>query len=478
MNLTNIPPSQSLEEFEGRLAQFVDPVALPSVAYGISRGSSDLVAGAFGLADKEAGLLASPLIPYSLASISKPLTATGITLLASRGLIDLDVPIDEYLGGPRLTSRMGNAAEATVRQVANHSSGLPLHCQFFYADEPLPRPPFAETVSRYAKTFSKPGAKYRYSNLGYGLLDRVIEVVSGRAYAEFMREEVFLPLGMTTASIDAPFDRPYAKSYGEDGMAYPRYTFDHPGGSAAYASVADLLAFGRFQLGLGPALFDEKWREEMRRPTAKTGRSLKHGGYGLGWSVTTNRFGLGFFDHTGYMGGVSTVLRIVPALHVVTVVLTNGQTGLAGVAANEALAALDSNFRRGLASARKRKTSAKPKPIPASALRSWTGYVEVLDQRLPIELNLTAEPTATLNGRSAPIQDLAFANGQITGSFEGVILSEEVTRYPYRLHLQLTPTRTRLSGAIVAITHRDVYGGAPGKRMGNALSFWADLKTR
>jgi len=474
MNLTNIAPSQTLEEFESRLAQFVDPVALPSVAYGISRGSSDLVSGGFGASDKESGLAASPAIPYSLASISKPLTATGVVLLASRGLIDLDAPIDSYLGGLALVPRMGSGV--TVRQVANHTAGLPLHCQFFYADEPFPRPPFAETVRRYAKTFSKPGSKYRYSNLGYGLLDHLIEVVSGRPFAEFMREEVFLPLGMSTASIDAPFDRPYAKSYGEDGVAYPRYTFDHPGGSAAFASVADLLAFGRFQLGLGPALFSAEWRKEMRRPTARTGRLLKDGGYGLGFSVIPNRFGLGIFGHTGYMGGVSTIMRMVPSLDLAVVILTNGQTGLTGAAADEALAAVHAGFRRGLATSRRRTRTVPAKPIPASALRSWDGYIEVLDARLPLRLNLFGEPTAVLDGHSASVEDLAFANGQITGSFEGLLPSEEVSRYPYRLQLQLTVSRSRMCGAVVAVTHRESYGGAPCKRLGNTLSFWTDLK--
>ena len=89
-----------------------------------------------------------------------------------------------------------------VRRVANHTSGLPLHYQFFYADEPYRVPPRDETIRRYGNLVTAPGEHYQYTNLGYGVLDYVIERTSGKRYADFMREEVFLPLGLTHTSID------------------------------------------------------------------------------------------------------------------------------------------------------------------------------------------------------------------------------------------------------------------------------------
>jgi CubicO group peptidase (beta-lactamase class C family) len=92
----------------------------------------------FGLADREAKIPATPDTPYSLASISKTFTATALMTLVQRGKIDLDRPVDEYLGASKLHGRAADANGATVRRVANHSAGLPLHYQFFYADEALP----------------------------------------------------------------------------------------------------------------------------------------------------------------------------------------------------------------------------------------------------------------------------------------------------------------------------------------------------
>lgn len=188
--------------------------------------------------------------PYSLASLSKPITTTGLMVLVSQGKIDLDKPANDYLGSARLVARVGNATEATVRRVADHTAGLPLHYQFFYGDEPWRRPSMDETLLRYGNLINAPGERYEYSNLGYGVLDYVIERVSGQSYAEFMRREVFLPLGLTRTAVDIPTAvAPYAATrYGRDGLPIPLYDFDHPGGSAVYSSAHDLVRFGMFHL--------------------------------------------------------------------------------------------------------------------------------------------------------------------------------------------------------------------------------------
>ncbi len=224
--------------------------ALPSLAVAVARDGVILWEEGFGWADRANRIHATPHTLYSLASISKPITTTGLMILQERGLLDLDRPIDDYLGDAKLTARVGSAADATVRRVANHTAGLPLHYQFFYADQPHRPPPFAETIRRYANLITMPGERHQYSNLGYGLLDHVISRLSCQSYADFMRSAVFLPLGMTHTSVGiepelAPFQ---AIRYGADGISYPFYDFDHPGGSAVFCSAHDLVRFGMFHL--------------------------------------------------------------------------------------------------------------------------------------------------------------------------------------------------------------------------------------
>ncbi len=203
----------------------------PSVAIAVVSGGQIEWAEGFGWADREKRRPATEHTPYSLASISKPITATGLMVLVQAGKIDLDRPIDDYLGGARINARLGDTAQATVRRVANHSAGLPLHYQFFFADEPHRRPPMEETIRRYANLVTPPGERHQYSNLGYGLLDHAIARASGVSYAEFMRREVFVPLGMTRTSVDiGPGLEEFAAArYATDGRPIPFYDFDHPG---------------------------------------------------------------------------------------------------------------------------------------------------------------------------------------------------------------------------------------------------------
>ncbi|MBI1922919.1 serine hydrolase [Candidatus Poribacteria bacterium] len=113
----------------------------PSLAVAVAQNERIIWEEGFGWADRENRRPANEHTMYSLASISKPITATGLMVLKERGTHDLDRPINDYLGEARLKAWVGGADDATVRRVANHSSGLPLHYHFFLEDEPYRRPP-------------------------------------------------------------------------------------------------------------------------------------------------------------------------------------------------------------------------------------------------------------------------------------------------------------------------------------------------
>src|SRR5262249_46634603 len=104
---------------------------IPSMAVAVAKGGQIIWEEGFGFADKERGVRATPDTLYSLASISKPITATALMVLKERGRIALDKPINDYLGAAKIVARVGDAGQATVRRVANHTSGLPLFWHFF-----------------------------------------------------------------------------------------------------------------------------------------------------------------------------------------------------------------------------------------------------------------------------------------------------------------------------------------------------------
>jgi CubicO group peptidase (beta-lactamase class C family) len=134
-----------------------------------------------GVADREKKIAATPNTMYSLASISKPVTATGLMTLVERGKIDLNKPVNDYLGAGKLTGLAGDANAATARRVMSYTAGLPLHYQFFYANNDYRPPSSDETIARYGILVNPPGEVFEYSNLGFGIIDHVIARTSGHS---------------------------------------------------------------------------------------------------------------------------------------------------------------------------------------------------------------------------------------------------------------------------------------------------------
>lgn len=219
--------------------------SLASISVAVAKDGRIVWEESFGWADREKAIPATPHTMYSVASISKPITATALMTLVEQGKVDLDKPANEYLGPGKLTGLAGDASGATVRRVLSHTAGLPLHYQFYYRSNAYPALSNDETISRYGILVNPPGDVYNYSNLGYGIIDHIIARSSGSDYADFMRSKVFLPLGLTRTSIGlAPELEPYAaQRYDAKHRILPFYDFDHRGGSAVYSSAHDLVRF-------------------------------------------------------------------------------------------------------------------------------------------------------------------------------------------------------------------------------------------
>jgi CubicO group peptidase (beta-lactamase class C family) len=445
---------------------------VPSVAVAVARDGRIVWEEGFGWADRENRIPASAHTMYSLASISKPITATGLMILKERGLIDLDRPVNDYLGEAKLNVRIGPRDAATVRRVANHTSGLPLHYQFFYDDEPYRAPSRDDTIMRYANTITAPGERYFYSNLGYGILDYVISRVSGKSYPDFMRTEVFVPLGLTRMSVDVDpaLRTQQAVRYGTDGLPIPFYGFDHPGGSAIYASAHDLVRFGMFHvkshLADQKAIVSDRTIDEMQQATAAISNGL---GYAIGWQITEYAGGRRGVSHTGGMGGVSTALRLFPAEKVVIVVLTNaGSHPVTGMVMDAIVSAVLPGTTR-TPVAMPMPAAFKPGPELVGA---WRGQVQTHAATVPLTLEIKADGDvhARLGTQLETLLNrVAIADGYLVGSMMGDIGTDDASRTPHTLALTLKLRGGVLVGGMTAMS-------LPAKRVGNALTHWVELK--
>jgi CubicO group peptidase (beta-lactamase class C family) len=442
---------------------------VPSLAVAVAKDGKIIWEEGFGWADRENRVPATAHTLYSLASISKPITATGLMVLVERGLIDLDRPINDYLGEAKLRARAGGPP-ATVRHVANHSSGLPLHYQFFYEDEPYRPPPMDETIRRYGFLLTPPGERYQYSNLGFGVLDYLLSRLSRKPYADFLREEVFLPLGLTHTSVGlGPHLEKYAAArYGPDSLPIPFYDFDHRGGSAIWSSAHDLVRFGLFHLKAHladqKAILPDQTIDAMHRPTSP---QSKGSGYGIGWAIDENQT-YRTVSHNGSMGGVATSLFLIPSEKIAVAVLCNAGVSLPHRIRQEIISTL--------LPAQKALPETKPSPPPSfrpppELAGTWTGAVHTYKEELPFGLEIfeSGDVHAQLGGQlKTLLNDVTFRDNRLEGRFPGDIGTEDANRRPYFLSLALHLRGKLLNGGVSALSR-------PGRRAGNALTHWVEL---
>jgi uncharacterized protein YbbC (DUF1343 family) len=265
---------------------------------------------------------------FDLASLTKPVaTATSIMILVDRGQVNLDARASTYV--PEL-SRL---PPFTVRQLLTHTSGLPAVTPM--ADWSTDRP---EVIRRIAAlTFkSSPGERFNYSDVGFVLLQEIVQRVSGKALAVFAAEEVFGPLGMKDTGYLPPAElRARAAPTEQRDGGFIQGDVHDPrafalGGVAGHAGVfstaRDMSRFARAMLEHGSLeghrIFGDKTFERFtaRQQTSKGGRAL---GWDLDSAYATHRsplFSRKAFGHGGYTG---TAMWIDPDKDLFVVFLSN-----------------------------------------------------------------------------------------------------------------------------------------------------------
>lgn len=159
----------------------------------IARNGEILLKKGYGMANHELDVPNSPRTKFQIASVSKSFTAAAIIILEEQGLLSakdsLAKFIPDYPEGEKIT----------VHHLLTHTSGIPDVNQFREYDQKAKFPQTLEGIVdmfKHEPLIMEPGEKYSYSNSNYNLLAYIIEKVTGKSYGEFLRETVFIPLGM------------------------------------------------------------------------------------------------------------------------------------------------------------------------------------------------------------------------------------------------------------------------------------------
>jgi CubicO group peptidase (beta-lactamase class C family) len=318
--------------------------------------------GALGVVFSSQGVLAAPSAGYAnleskaplsgntlfwIASTTKPFQATAIMMLVDDGKVGLDDPVVKYL--PEFKPRIAATAASgkvkmkkpkrpiTVRMLLNHTSGL----TYAPAGEMPPRVdccPLTELVERFAALplAFEPGTSFQYSNAGPDTASRIVEVVSGQRFEDFLSERLLWPLGMHDTTF-FPNDEQLARlatSYWFDPAAgklvvapneifltapYGDRGIRHAPGGGLFSRGTDLALFGQMFLNKGTyggrrylseAAVAEMTRNQIAPEIMSKVPQLPGPdapmGYGLGWGVGAS----GAYFHTGVN---MTIIRVDPA---------------------------------------------------------------------------------------------------------------------------------------------------------------------
>jgi CubicO group peptidase (beta-lactamase class C family) len=265
---------------------------------------------------------------FEIGSVTKVFTATLLADLAGDGIVTLEDPVQGYLPpGVALPER---ARPITLADVATHTAGLPrLPHGFLRRSLRHRRNPYAwftvdDLYGGLASTRlrGEPGARPRYSNLGYGLLGQVLGVRAGLSYEQLVEERICRPLELadTRVSVPAAALARFAQGYDRRGRPVPHWDLPALAGAGALrSSVADLLAFLRLQLGHGdPALVRAA---ALTQPARSHFRGVA---VGLGWTRLPLR-GTGYevLFQNGATGGFRSFAGFVPAAATAVAVLSN-----------------------------------------------------------------------------------------------------------------------------------------------------------
>lgn len=282
----------------------------------VARDGKTIFGKGYGMANFEEDVPNTPQTKFRLASITKGFTAMAVIILQEKGKLNLQDSICKYLNGcPDVWKPV------TVRHLLNHTSGIPDYAA---------APDFMRTISLHltndeliANFKNKPlqfapGDNFAYSNSNYILLGQIIEKVSGRSFAVFVRENIFEPLNMRNSGYDDNSALLKHRAIGyikePDGIVNARY-MDMTNAYAAgglYSTTEDLLLWNQ-ALDAGK-LVSKKSSEEIFTPGK--------GGVGYGWFINRDSNRLVIFQG-GLNSGFAASLFRYPEERACVILLNN-----------------------------------------------------------------------------------------------------------------------------------------------------------
>ena len=307
-------------ELDALAAEAMAEWKVPAVAMAVVQNGETVLLKAHGQRNAETGLPTTAETHFTICSITKTFTATGLAMLVDEGLLDWTKPVRDYIPEFRLHEAIATD-RVTVRDLLSHHSGLPRH-DWIWMPGDLSRTEMLAAM-RHVEPSRDIRTSYQYSNLGYNAASIVAERITGLSWEEFTQTRIADPLNMpmtfAAENLEATEDAatPYI-IHRDQRQATRHWPIRATAAGAINTSVTAianwmtfLLADGKFR---GEQLLSSALIREMHAPRVYAGAPESEFGpshYGLGYVSTTYR-GERIVGHSGGWLGWSTLMRLLP----------------------------------------------------------------------------------------------------------------------------------------------------------------------
>ena len=304
------------EELGGKLSELIAKHDVPGVQLAVLDGD-EIVESAAGVLSLRTGCPATADALFLPGSIGKLYTATLVLMLVQDGRLDLDTPIRAYLPDFRVQDEEA-AAVVTPRNLLSHTSGFDGD---HFTDTGRGDDALALYVAGCADLpqIAPPGLIWSYSNSGYSILGRIVEVLHGKTFEDVLRERIFEPLALehTVSFADEAIVHPVSVGHDPDQEGQMAVSSPWalarafgPMGAAVIASAGDVLRFVRPHLG-GGALLDASLVSTMQEEQVQLVDDLLGHAWGLGW-ILDRWGGIDVIGHDGNSIGQNAFMRVAP----------------------------------------------------------------------------------------------------------------------------------------------------------------------
>ncbi|MBN2571989.1 MAG: beta-lactamase family protein [Ignavibacteriales bacterium] len=322
--LNNDCVEKFIEETQELLDDYWDDNDIPGLAFAIFNNEKIIYQECLGKSTYEQKITNETL--FSIQSISKNVTALAVMFAVQEGLVALDVPISNYLPDFRVNSCFEENPEQiiTLRMLLSHTAGFTHEAPVGNNFDCRPYS-FEEHVNSIKDTWLKfpVGVSYSYSNLGVDFAAKIIEVKSGMPFEEFLKNKIFIPLGMNNSTInDDDFCLSNNKTEGTiSSVNTAHYKIPLIGSGAVYTNLLEFVNYVQLQMNYGKLKEQQIISQEYLNEIYK----IQRFNYALGTYIDKSDTNL-YINHNGGGYGFAATMLWFPEYNLAAVLLINNQS--------------------------------------------------------------------------------------------------------------------------------------------------------